>query len=145
MHPSQPRSGPERRLPASASSGQRGEHLAAEFLARAGFVIVARNLRTTHGEIDLLVRKGRDWAAVEVKARRDHPAPERCISPAQLDRLAAALRALAPELAPRPRSLRIDAVAIRWLADGPDLLHFPNLRSVLPGPHATGLRRRPLA
>jgi sugar transferase (PEP-CTERM system associated) len=126
-HPRLPRRGEPRH---AARSGSTGEALAAAALARAGYCIVARNLRTTDGEIDLLVRRRAHWAAVEVKARRDHPAPERCVDAAQLDRIERALRALAPALRPRAKSLRIDVVSVRWLATGADLLHFPTVRHV---------------
>ena len=50
----------------TARTGTAGEALAAAGLARAGYRVVARNLRTEHGEIDLLVRRRRTWIAVEV-------------------------------------------------------------------------------
>jgi len=125
----------------AAGSGAAGEALAAAGLRRAGYRVEARNLRTVHGEIDLLVRRGRCWIAVEVKARRDHPAPERCILPAQLDRLERALRALAPRLRPRPRELWVDAVSVRWGAP-PEALHVPALRHVACSLDATGGSRR---
>ena len=110
-------------------SGGAGEALAAQWLVRRGFRLKARNLRTRHGEIDLLLQQRRTWIAVEVKARRDHPAPERIVDGQRLDRLARALLALAPELQPRPLHLRIDAVAVRWRADRePEVSHFPALR-----------------
>lgn len=118
---------------ATEASGARGEQLAAAGLAATGYRLVARNLRTRHGEIDLLVRRGRTWIAVEVKARADHPAPEACVDAAQLDRIERTLRALAPLLRPRPRALRVDVVAVRWTSRGPDLLHFPGYRSVACG------------
>lgn len=109
-------------------SGQSGESLAAEWLRRRGYRIEARDLRTRDGEIDLLVRRGRDWAAVEVKARQDHPAPERTVEGPQLERIRRALLALAPHLRPEPRRLAIDVVAVRWRADGPpEVRHFPDL------------------
>ncbi|MEO6596690.1 MAG: YraN family protein [Planctomycetota bacterium] len=123
-------------------SGRRGEAVAAEFLRTAGYRVVARDLRTRHGEIDLLVRRGRTWVAVEVKARADHPAPERSVSGEQLDRLERALLALAPTLRPRPRTLRIDVVAVRWTATGADLLHFPSVRHVAGKRHGIGPCRR---
>lgn len=56
-----------------AAARQRGiaaEQLAAEFLRKAGFRVVARNVRTRLGEIDL-VAEGRGLLVVcEVKARR---------------------------------------------------------------------------
>lgn len=50
--------------------GQLGEDLAIAHLRRLGFVIVGRNVRTRHGEIDLIVFDGRALAFVEVKTRR---------------------------------------------------------------------------
>jgi putative endonuclease len=49
--------------------GRQGEELAAAFLEKKGFVVVARNYRYKHAEIDLIVQKD-DWMIfVEVKAR----------------------------------------------------------------------------
>lgn len=113
-----------------ASSGARGEALAAAFLIGQGYILHAQNLRTRHGEIDLLVRDDDHWVAVEVKARKDHPAPERTVLPSQLDRIERALKAVSRSLRPRPRTLRIDLVAIRWRVGGePEVLHFPAVRA----------------
>ena len=111
--------------PERAARGAQGEALAAEFLRRAGYSIEAQNLRTKDAEIDLLARRRRLWIAVEVKTRREHPAPERCLEPAQRARLVRALSALAPVLRPSPSGLRVDVIAVR-LPDGaaPELLHF---------------------
>lgn len=48
---------------------KRGEGLAATFLERAGYEIVARNARTRWGEIDLVAKDGATWVFVEVKTR----------------------------------------------------------------------------
>lgn len=105
--------------------GRLGEDAAARFFADRGFVVVARNLRTVHGEIDLLLRRRRLYVAVEVKTRAVHPAPERLVEKAQLQRVERALIALAPGLRPRPRSLRIDVVAVTGLGNRTELHHFP--------------------
>lgn len=111
-----------------APSGPSGESIAAEWLRRRGYRIEARDLRTRDGEIDLLVRRRRHWTAVEVKTRRDHPAPERTVSPDQLDRIRRALLALAPHLRPAPRTLSVDVVAVRWQPPvAPEVEHFPGL------------------
>src|SRR5262245_58485212 len=102
-----------RRTARAESAGARGEALAARWLRQRGHRIAARNLRTVHAEIDLLVRRGRTWIAVEVKARGDHPAPERAVDAARLQRLERALLALARHLRPAPRALRIDVVSVR--------------------------------
>ncbi|HUI31434.1 MAG TPA: YraN family protein [Candidatus Acidoferrales bacterium] len=49
--------------------GARGENLAAEFLSRHGFEIVERNFRYGHGEIDIIVRRGKLISFCEVKTR----------------------------------------------------------------------------
>ena len=49
--------------------GDRGERMAAEYLERAGWTILARNFRLGHREIDLVARRGEVVAFVEVKTR----------------------------------------------------------------------------
>lgn len=116
-------------------SGPRGERLAAQFLIAHGYAVLARNLRTRFGEIDLLVRRGHHVAAVEVKARADHPAPERMVDAERLDRMERSLGALARRLRPRPRTLSLDVVAVRWLDPlPPEVRHFPTVRHIaVPG------------
>ncbi len=49
--------------------GNEGENLAAEFLKKKGWEIVARNYRYRHAEIDLIIKRD-DWTIfVEVKTR----------------------------------------------------------------------------
>jgi putative endonuclease len=49
--------------------GKKGEELAARFLARKGFNVVARNFRYRKAEIDIIVQRD-DWLIfVEVKTR----------------------------------------------------------------------------
>ncbi len=50
-------------------SGPRAEALAAEYLARQGLTIVARNFRTRFGEIDLIAKDGSTLVFVEVRMR----------------------------------------------------------------------------
>lgn len=50
--------------------GQAGESAAEEYLRRKGYRIVARNLRSPVGELDLVAEDGRVLVFVEVKARR---------------------------------------------------------------------------
>lgn len=49
--------------------GIRGEELAARYLQKLGYKILARNHRLGHREIDLIVSRGDLVAFVEVKAR----------------------------------------------------------------------------
>ena len=50
--------------------GLAGEHLAERELSSHGLRVVARNVRTRFGEIDLICRDARGYAFVEVKTRR---------------------------------------------------------------------------
>src|SRR3546814_19254911 len=56
--------------------GRRAEALAALWLRLKGWAIVARRVRTPRGEVDLVARRGRIIAFVEVEAR----APEAAIA-----------------------------------------------------------------
>jgi putative endonuclease len=58
--------------------GTRGEKLAARFLRRAGFKLLARNYRCPAGEADLIALDGRTlvFAEVKTRARTDEAAPE---------------------------------------------------------------------
>jgi putative endonuclease len=49
--------------------GNKGEKLAAEFLQKKGFEVVARNYRFRRAEIDLIVRRDNWIIFVEVKTR----------------------------------------------------------------------------
>ena len=107
--------------------GRAGEAVVAAAYVAQGFAVVATNLRTKAGELDLVVRRGRLLVAVEVKTTRSHPAPERLVTDAELARREAALRAVARLFVPRGKArLRVDVAAVRWtLESGPELRTFP--------------------
>jgi putative endonuclease len=69
--------------------GAEGEARAARYLAERGYRIVDRNVRAGGVELDLVVRKGRTVAFVEVKARRTRRfgAPEEAVDAAKQRRL----------------------------------------------------------
>jgi putative endonuclease len=50
--------------------GRRGEKLAADFLAQAGYKIVTTNWHCSHGEIDIVALKEDEWVFVEVRSRQ---------------------------------------------------------------------------
>lgn len=50
-------------------SGQKGEELAAQFLEKKGYQIVARNFRYKRAEVDIIAQQGNLLVFVEVKAR----------------------------------------------------------------------------
>jgi putative endonuclease len=82
--------------------GARAEQIAAEMLDGCGYRLIARNARTRHGEIDLIVRGEDAIVFVEVKAGHSgaRAGPER---PAfKVD---------------RRKQLRIRRLAAAWLAE----------------------------
>jgi putative endonuclease len=94
--------------------GRWAESLAAWSLRLRGYRIVARRFRTPQGEIDLVARRGRLVAFVEVKARIDLEQALAALGPHQRERTA---RAAAWFLARHPsyagHALRFDLVAVR--------------------------------
>jgi putative endonuclease len=50
--------------------GLLGERIAARWMQRQGWSIVAHRFRSGHRDVDLVVRRGEEVAFVEVKARR---------------------------------------------------------------------------
>jgi putative endonuclease len=97
--------------------GRRGECCALEHLRRRGYALVARNHRTRHGEIDLIVCDRRALVFVEVKTRRHGRrtgTPLEAIPPtkqAQVRRMARAWLAATPDR-PRVPELRFDAIGV---------------------------------
>ncbi|MGH2913204.1 MAG: YraN family protein [Solirubrobacteraceae bacterium] len=110
--------------------GTLGEDLAVGHFRRLGFVIVARNVRTRHGEIDLIAFDGTTLVFAEVKTRRasnrrrglcpeDQPLVWLTFSQrARLRRLACAW--LYEAKRPKAHTIRFDAVGI--VVDGADRL-----------------------
>lgn len=74
----------------SERAGRRAEALAALRLRLTGWRILARRLKTPAGEIDILARRGRMLAVVEVKHRPDRATAGEAVLPAQRRRLARA-------------------------------------------------------
>lgn len=103
-----------RQSPSTRDLGRLGEDLAVEFLVGRGLEILARNLRSRLGEVDILARDGPTLVFVEVKARRAGRGdpPQAAVHPrkqARLARLALGYLA-ARRLGDRP--CRFDVVAV---------------------------------
>ena len=50
--------------------GQRGEELAATFIEKMGYLVLAKNWRCERGELDLVAKDGVTLVFIEVKTRR---------------------------------------------------------------------------
>lgn len=103
---------------AAARRGGRAETMAAWWLRLRGYRILARGFRAPVGEIDLIAKRGRVLAMVEVKARPTLDEARQAISPRQRDRIArAALAFVQRHPVLRRLSLRYDALLLvpgRW-------------------------------
>jgi putative endonuclease len=93
----------------------RGEGLAAEHLERLGYRLVARNVRTRRGEIDLIACDARTLVFAEVKTRRAPcPLPLEAVGRAKRAQVRALARAWLAEPGPRPVrcNVRFDAIGV---------------------------------
>ena len=108
--------------------GRRGEDVAAAFLQRRGWVVLARNYRFGRREVDLIVRRRGVLAFVEVKTRAGEGFGEPQASITRLKRreieiVAAQYLARFP---PGDVDIRFDAVALRR-THGPSEFHIEHL------------------
>ena len=97
--------------------GRRGEGWAALWLRLQGWRIVARRLKTPRGEIDLIARRGRTVAFVEVKWRTTGAGLDTAIDAYRLRRVAAAVEAIAHRHTRPGDTIRIDVLLLaprRW-------------------------------
>lgn len=97
---------------AAEERGRRGESLAAWYLWLCGWRILARRQRVGVGEVDLVARKGRMVAFVEVKWRASAAALDEAIDAHRLRRVARAAEALAPRFAKPGDDVRIDVILL---------------------------------
>ena len=110
--------------------GQWGEELAAHFLEDNGYTLLARNLHTAHGEIDIVASKQEVLVFVEVKTRSSHAFayPEDSVT---LRKQAAMLSAAEDYLQAHPESgdsWQFDVIAIERKPGGkPEIVHFENV------------------
>ena len=90
--------------------GRRAETLAAWWLRLHGWRILARRARIAGGEVDLVAKRGRTVAFVEVKQRRSDDAAAMALDEYRLRRVAVAAERLAPRYARPGDDIRIDAI-----------------------------------
>jgi putative endonuclease len=130
--PSHPPAGAPAPRDGRRALGTLGEDLAVGHFRRLGFVMVARNVRTRHGEIDMIAFDGRVLVFAEVKTRRasnrrrglcpeEQPLAWLKLSQrARLRKLACAWLYENTHARPRAQTIRFDAVGV--IVDGSDRL-----------------------
>ena len=102
---------------AAEKRGRGAETLACWWLRLHGWRILARRARVPGGEVDIVARRGRTLAFVEVKARSTEEAAAFSLDAYRLRRVVVAAERLAPRFLRAGDELRIDAIYIvprRW-------------------------------
>jgi putative endonuclease len=97
--------------------GRGAETLACWYLRLHGWRILARRARVPGGEVDIVARRGRTLAFIEVKARATEEAAAVALDDWRLRRVAAAAERLAARYMRDGDDVRIDALFIvprRW-------------------------------
>jgi len=92
--------------------GRRAESIAAWWLRLKGWTILARRVRTPVGEVDLVARRGRTVAFIEVKARSSADEAAFSLDDYRLRRVVAAAEALVHRYALPGGIVRVDAIYI---------------------------------
>ena len=90
--------------------GRKAETVAAWWLRLHGWRILARRARIAGGEVDLIAKRGRTVAFVEVKQRRSEDAAAMALDKYRLRRVAVAAERLALRYAKDGEDIRIDAI-----------------------------------
>ncbi|MCC6382136.1 MAG: YraN family protein [Dehalococcoidia bacterium] len=95
------------------SVGAFGERLAAAHLEAAGMTVLARNVRTPGGEIDIVAHDGTDLVFVEVRTRRAPPGvAAESLHPPKLRRMWQCAMDYCETHGENPERVRIDLVAL---------------------------------
>jgi len=113
------------------SLGRRGERMAARYLKRRGYRILARRDRLWRlDEVDLVAVDGRTVVFVEVKTRQEalHGHPAEAVDLQKQRRLTRLARAFLKRYGLLHHPARFDVVALTWPAGArrPIIEHIPN-------------------
>lgn len=108
--------------------GNRGERLAAEWLERRGYRVIAQQVIVGQlGEIDLICRHSRQHVFVEVKSRTTLAwgTPEEAVTPWKRRRLRRAVLAWLARHGLVDSDFRFDVIAVDFSGPAPVIRHHP--------------------
>ena len=97
---------------AAERRGRRAEMIAGWWLRLKGYRIIGRRVRCARGEVDLIARRGRTLAFVEVKQRASATSAAWALDERALRRVTAAVEVLAPRFAGPADIIRVDAILL---------------------------------
>lgn len=109
---------------AAEKRGRGAETLACWWLRLHGWRILARRARVSGGEVDIIARRGRVLAFVEVKSRATEESAAMSLDAWRLRRVVVAAERLAPRYLKPDDDLRIDAI---FIVPGRLPRHMPNI------------------
>jgi putative endonuclease len=94
--------------------GASGEQQAAEWYEANGYEVVARNWRCREGELDLVLRRGRQLVFCEVKTRSSDAfgAPVEAVTPTKQRRLRVLAARYLADSSVRPSGIRFDVASV---------------------------------
>ncbi|MBP7951926.1 MAG: YraN family protein [Sphingorhabdus sp.] len=102
---------PSARL-AAETRGRRAENIAAWWLRLHGWRIVGQRVRNPRGEVDIVARRGKTLAFIEVKARVKDADIAAAIDARRLKRVAAAAESLIGKYGNGADNIRIDVILV---------------------------------
>ena len=113
-------------MPSRSELGRRGEDLAAAFLERRGWRVLARNVRSREGEIDIVAARGGVVAFVEVKTRRTTAfgTPAEAVTVRKRLRIRGLAAAYLAGSVAGAREVRFDVVEVLCRRDGTQINHI---------------------
>ena len=112
--------------------GRWGEDTAAEYLTAHGYAILARNVHTPHGEIDIVAGKDDLTIFVEVKTRSSHSFayPEDSVTPRKQAHLLSAAQEYLDRHPESGETWQFDVIAVEGQPGGKaHIEHFENVIS----------------
>lgn len=89
--------------------------MAAGFLGKQGYKILATNYRCAHGEVDIVAKDGEELVFVEVRTRRagNFGTPEESVSRHKLRRLMATCQYYLQNSGQEDKQWRVDLISVR--------------------------------
>lgn len=111
---------------ATHQTGKRGEDLAATSLQQKGYVLLARNYRHGHNEIDLVMKHGGEYVMVEVKTLQSSTGlhPEASVTLRKQNEVKKAAAAYVAVHQLDNHIVRFDVVAVTLGTGDPQIEHF---------------------